>query len=252
MTVIEMRDVTFSYGSTPAVQDASLSLHEGEFLGLIGPNGSGKTTLVKLMLGLLSPDSGTVTLFGTEASSFGRGSRVGYVSQEASAVERRIPVTVEEAVRMGRYAHAGFRPLGAEDGEAVASAMEKTGITDLSDRRVGELSGGQKQRVFISRALASDADLLVLDEPAGGVDAESRDRFYTLLDDLNRDGITVVLIEHDTGVVTTYADRIVCMNRKLFCHCQPGELLEGDAVEKAYGSKQCMLNHSHPDTHRGH
>jgi zinc transport system ATP-binding protein len=236
MTAIEVEDVAFAYDGRPVIENVSLAVEEGEFLGLIGPNGSGKTTLLKLMLGLLSPDAGRAELFGIPAHEFDEGERLGYVSQHSTDADRSMPVTVREVVTMGRYAHAGLGRLTDEDRRIVDEALERVGIADLADRRVGRLSGGQRQRVYIARALASEADLLALDEPTVGVDADSRDAFYDLLDELNEGGITIVLIEHDIGVVTEHADRIACINRELYHHGEATGFLESDALARAYGA----------------
>jgi zinc transport system ATP-binding protein len=243
--IIAVEDVTYSYDDRPAVEDVSLSVEEGEFLGLVGPNGSGKTTLLKLMLGLLSPDSGEVRLFGVPVEAFGEGERIGYVSQHSTGKERTMPVTVREVVTMGRYPHTRFGWLRSHDREMVEEALERVGIAELADRRINELSGGQKQRAFIARTLAGEADLLALDEPTVGVDADSRDRFYALLDELNDQGITVVLIEHDIGVVTDHADRVACINRELYHHGDAEAFMESDALARAYGTNSRMIEHGH-------
>ena len=244
--VIEVRDVTFGYGDTPVIDDVSLDVSAGEFLGLVGPNGSGKTTLLELMIGLRRPDRGTVTLFGEPAEAFDDGSRIGYVPQDVTVANGEMPVTVEEAVRMGRYPHRWVGRFTRDDRRAVADALERVGIADLADRRVGRLSGGQRQRVFIARALASEADLLALDEPTVGVDAESREAFYDLLHDLNDEGLTIVLIEHDIGVVTTHASEVACLNRELFFHGDPETFVETNALADAYGGSQHVIHHDHP------
>ena len=245
MSVIELRDVTYAYGDQPAVEDVTLSLESGEFLGLIGPNGSGKTTQLHLMLGLYRPDSGSVELFGEPAYSFEDGQRIGYVSQETTDRGSTMPVTVREVVTMGRYPHVGHSRLGPEDRKIVGDALETVDIADIADRRISRLSGGQRQRTFIARALASEAELLALDEPTVGVDAESRDAFYRLLDGLNDDGITIILIEHDIGVVTDRASRIACLNRRLFHHGDVESFVESDALAEAYGEGGRIVHHDH-------
>ncbi len=240
-----MEHVTFSYGETVAVRDVSLTIDAGDFLGLVGPNGSGKTTLLHLILGLHSPDSGRIELFGQPVDEFDQGERIGYVSQKATSRGGTMPVTVREAVTMGRFAHAGHSRLTDTDREIVEDAIETVGITDLADRRINALSGGQRQRAYIARALASEADLLALDEPTVGVDAESRDAFYKLLDSLNDDGITIVLIEHDIGVVTDRADRVACINTELFHHGDTESFVESDALEQAYGTTGQVVHHHH-------
>jgi zinc transport system ATP-binding protein len=243
--IIEARDVSFAYADQPVVEDVSLDIAGGDFLGLVGPNGSGKSTLLELLIGLRRPDSGAVTLFGEPALDFDDGERIGYVPQDVASADGEMPITVEEAVRMGRYPHKWVRRFDDEDRRAIDAAMTRVGIADLADRRVGRLSGGQRQRVFIARALASDAELLALDEPTVGVDAESRDAFYDLLHELNDDGLTIVLIEHDIGVVTTHASAIACLNRELFFHGDPDAFVETDALRDAYGDGQHVLHHDH-------
>ena len=243
--IIDVDDVTFAYGETTAVEDVSLTISDGDFLGLIGPNGSGKTTLLHLMIGLRSPDSGSVRLFGEPADEFEDGERIGYVAQRSTDRGGTMPVTVEEAVRMGRFAHVGHSRLRKEDHAIVAEALERVSIADLRDRHINRLSGGQRQRTFIARALASEANVLALDEPTVGVDADSRDQFYDLLDELNEQGITVILIEHDIDVLTKHVNTVACINRKLYHHGDTVSFLESDALSEAYGTATGVLEHNH-------
>jgi zinc transport system ATP-binding protein len=243
--LISVTDVAFGYGDVPVLDSVSIDVEPGSFLGLVGPNGSGKSTLLDLMLGLRRPDEGSVSLFGEPAHEFEAGERIGYVAQDASKAARNIPITVREVVEMGRYPRQLFGRFSAADRRAVEEALEQVGITDLASRRVGRLSGGQRQRVFIARALASEADLLALDEPTVGVDAESREEFYSLLHDLNATGLTVILIEHDIGVVTTYATDVACINRQLYFDGDPSAFVETDALAQAYGTDQHVLHHDH-------
>ncbi len=245
-SVVTVEDVSFAYGEKAAVEGISLSIESGDFLGLIGPNGSGKTTLLHLMLGLKRPDSGSVTLFGDPIDEFDDGERIGYVSQRSTDRGSTMPVTVREVVTMGRFAHVGRSPLGTDDHEIVDEALETVEITDLADRRINQLSGGQRQRTFIARALASEADLLALDEPTVGVDAESRERFYGMLDDLNRQGITIILIEHDIDILTKHVDTVACINRELYHHGDTVSFLESEALSKAYGAAHGVIEHDHP------
>ncbi|WP_226040742.1 metal ABC transporter ATP-binding protein [Natrinema sp. DC36] len=245
MTVVDLENVTFAYGEQPAVKDVSLRVEEGDFLGLIGPNGSGKTTLLHLMLGLRSPDSGSIELFDEPVDEFDDGERIGYVSQQATNRGGSMPVTVREVVTMGRFAHAGHSRLTDEDHAAVDEALQTVAITDLADRQVNQLSGGQRQRAYIARALASEADLLALDEPTVGVDAESRDAFYQLLESLNESGIAIILIEHDIGVVTDRASRIACINTELYHHGDTESFVESDALTEAYGATGQVVHHHH-------
>jgi zinc transport system ATP-binding protein len=232
---IDLADVAFGYTATPVVRDISLRVTPGEYVAVVGPNGSGKSTLMKLMLGLLEPDTGDARLFGEPASRFDDGSRIGYVAQDANA-SKEMPITVREMVKMGRFPHVGFGRLSASDWETVDQALDTVGMSAFANRRVTELSGGQRQRAFIARALASEADLLVLDEPTVGVDAESVEAFYDLLELLNEDGITVLLIEHDLSAVTNHADRVVCLNGEIHFDGSVEEFIDSDALARAFGT----------------
>ena len=245
MALLDVTEVTFAYGDRPVIDGVSLTVDAGEFLGLVGPNGSGKTTLLELMIGLRRPDTGTVTLFGEPAHESTTGARIGFVPQTVSTTNGAMPITVSEVVRMGRYAHRLTGRFTDADRAAVAAALERVGIADLADRRIGRLSGGQRQRAFIARALASEADLLALDEPTVGVDADSREAFYALLHELNEAGITIILIEHDIGIVTTHASEIACLNRELYFHGDPETFVETDALADAYGGGQSLIHHQH-------
>jgi zinc transport system ATP-binding protein len=238
--VVAVENVTFGYTSVPVVKDVSLEVEAGEYVAIVGPNGSGKSTLMQLVLGLLRPNEGSARLFGSPAHSFADGARIGYVAQHVSAANE-MPITVREVVKMGRYPHIGFGMLDADDKATVDKALKTVGMTGLANRRITQLSGGQRQRVFIARALASQADLLVLDEPTVGVDVESVEAFYDLLETLNDDGITVLLIEHDLSAVTEHAERVVCMNRELYFDGPTSEFVESNALAHAFGTSAQVL-----------
>ncbi|MWG33093.1 ATP-binding cassette domain-containing protein [Halomarina oriensis] len=248
MSVVALDGVSFGYADHPVVEDVTLTVDPGEFVGLVGPNGSGKSTLVRIALGLVRPDRGTARLFGSPAHRDRDGTRVGYVAQQATRQAGEMPVTVREVVRMGRYPHVRWR-FGERDRRAVDAALDRVGVTDLADRQVRTLSGGQRQRVFIARALASEADLLVFDEPVVGVDTESRTAFYDLLDALNEEGLTVLLIDHDIGVVTAHADRVVCLDCRVRFDGDTDAFAESDALDRSYGPAHRTLDHSHGHDH---
>ena len=241
--IIELAGVDFGYTATPGVRDVTLQVDPGEYGAVVGPNGSGKSTLMQLMLGLLKPDEGIARLFGEPSHEFDDGSRIGYVAQSASA-SKEMPITVREVVKMGRFPHVGFGRLSEEDWEIVDRSLDTVGMTAFADRRVTKLSGGQRQRAFIARALAGEADLLVLDEPTVGVDAESVDAFYDLLETLNHDGITILLIEHDLGAVVDRAERVVCLNREVYFDGPTTEFAESDALSRAFGATASVLSDS--------
>jgi zinc transport system ATP-binding protein len=239
-TIIELSNVDFGYTAANVVQDISLSIETGEYVAVVGPNGSGKSTLMKLMLGLLRPNAGEARMFGEPSHTFDDGSRIGYVAQHASA-SKDMPITVREVVKMGRFPHVGFGRLTDEDWEIVDRSLDIVGMSSFADRRVTKLSGGQRQRAFIARALAGEADLLVLDEPTVGVDAESVDAFYNLLETLNDDGITVLLIEHDLGAIIDRADRVICLNREIYFDGPSAEFAKSDALSRAFGAATSVL-----------
>lgn len=236
MTHITVKNVSFGYTASPVVRNMSFTVEGGEYVGVIGPNGSGKSTLLKLILGLYGPDKGTIELFGQPSRAFVDRDRVGYVAQDVTENTKEMPITVAEVVLMGRFPHVGFGRVGADDRRRTREALRTVGIEHLADRRITKLSGGQRQRAYLARALAGEADLLVLDEPTVGVDAESVEAFFNLLDGLNDDGMTVLLVEHDIGAVLDRADRVICLNREVYFDGPPVEFAESDVLDRAYGT----------------
>ncbi len=197
------------------------------------------------MLGLLTADSGSIKLFEESIESFNDGERISYVPQQSTRKSSTMPATVREVVTMGRFADIDYSRLSKKDRNAVDEALEKVGIQSLASRRVNQLSGGQRQRASIARALATDPELLALDEPAVGVDAESRDSFYNLLNELNVQGITIILIEHDIGIVTDHANRIACINKEMYHHGDTESFVESEALTEAYGTTGQIVHHDH-------
>jgi len=234
--LVDVRGLTFGYAATPVVEDVDLRVDRGEYVGIVGPNGSGKSTLLRLILGLHEADAGSAELLGHPARAFSERERVGYVAQDVTEDEKRMPITVAEVVLMGRFPHAGFGRVDKRDRELTQQALETVGIDHLADRRITNLSGGQRQRAYIARALAGEADLLVLDEPTVGVDAESVDAFFDLLAELNADGMTILLVEHDIGSVIKHTDRVICLNRELYFDGSPSDFSESNALDRAYGT----------------
>ncbi|MGH2728463.1 MAG: metal ABC transporter ATP-binding protein [Actinomycetota bacterium] len=210
--VLAVREVVFAFESGRVLNGVSLSVGLGDFLLLLGPNGSGKSTLVKVALGLLEPVSGSASLFGRPAGDPRAREQVGYVPQRA-AISSRVPATVAEVVVAGRARGTPWGVFSRGDHAAAAAALERVGLAHLATRRIGELSGGEQQRVLIARALAADPRLLVLDEPTAGVDKESQQRFAEILRDLNRAGVTIVLVAHDVGAVGPFLTRVVALHQ---------------------------------------
>jgi len=245
--LVEVTDVSFSYGDERVLDHVTLQIQSGDFLGIIGPNGSGKTTLLRIILGLLRPDSGRVRLFGTDLAEFREWSRVGYVPQKAVAFESLFPASVFEVVLSGRCGRAGVgRRYGADDRAMSVRALETVGMIQYRDRLIGRLSAGQQQRVFIARALASRPELLLLDEPTVGVDLDAQEQFYSLLCRLNRDmGTTMVLVSHDIAVIAQEVTQLACLNRRLVFHGSPDEAMRSGAVEHMYRAESRLVAHRH-------
>lgn len=245
--LIRLEGVGFRYGLDPVLVDIELSIQPGDFLAVIGPNGSGKTTLIKIMLGLLAPSCGTVSLFGTPIREFRDWDRVGYVAQKATHFDPYFPASVQEVVGMGLVAGGTRRRLPAgERKPRVLAALESVGLKDVHSRPIGELSGGQQQRVFIARALVSSPEILILDEPTAGVDVGAQNTFYGMLDRLNREeGLTVVFSTHNVGVVTEHVNKVACINQRLYFHGSHEEFCATDHLLKMAGGRAHIIHHEH-------
>jgi zinc transport system ATP-binding protein len=224
--LLEARHVRFGYGREPVLEDITLQLHPGEFVALVGPNGSGKSTLLKVLLGVLRADRGEAFLFGERPDRLRKRWRIGYVPQRP-AIASEVPATVREIVVGGRLSRRGWwRPPAAPDRRAVEHAIESVGLAEMADRPIGELSGGQQQRAFIARAFASEPDLLVLDEPIAGIDAESQRRFRDSLTHLIGDhGAGVLLVSHELSAVADEVDRVIVLKRRVLFDGPPDELM---------------------------
>jgi zinc transport system ATP-binding protein len=225
--LVEARGVSYSYGRHLVLEDVDLTIRPGEFVALVGPNGSGKSTLLRLLLGLLKPNSGDVRLFGRPPLDVAERWRVGYVPQRP-VLDSEIPATVAEIVTAGRLARRGWwRILHRDDHQAVIHALESVGLDELADDPLNELSGGQQQRAFIARAFAGEPDLLVLDEPIAGVDAESQRRFRGSLTHLIAEhGAGVLLVSHELSAVAGDLDRVIVLKRRVVFDGAPSELAE--------------------------
>jgi zinc transport system ATP-binding protein len=226
--LIEAHGLRFGYGREPVVDDVDLRVRPGEFVALVGPNGAGKSTLLQLVLGSLTPDEGTVLVFGQHPRNMRDRWRIGYVPQRP-AVASEAPATVEEIVTSGRLSHGGWwRPLRKADREAVLHAIESVGLNDLATEPVNTLSGGQQQRAFIARAFAGEPELLVLDEPIAGIDAESQRRFRESIAHLIAEHHAgVLLVSHELSAVADDVDRVVVLKRKVLFDGPPRDLARG-------------------------
>lgn len=245
--IIELTHISFAYDRDPVLRDVSFAIHEGDYLGIIGPNGSGKTTLLQIILGLLSASAGEVKLFGIPLHKFQDWHKLGYISQKAIQFDPLFPITVEEVVAMGRFGKRGLlRRLGKRDGELIQQALTQVEMWEYRNRLIGELSSGQQQRVFIARALAGEPQVIFLDEPTVGVDVKAQEHFYALLKRLNRDlSITLVVVSHDIDVIAHEVTEVACINQTLIYHGEPREFIKGDYLQKLYGENLHMISHDH-------
>lgn len=245
--IIEIDNVSFSYGSEEIIKNISFSIHKGHYLGLVGPNGAGKTTLLKIILGLLMPQKGTIKLFGKDLKEFREWWKIGYVPQKVVYFDGNFPVTVEEVVLMGRYAKRGlFHPIIKSDRVLVKNALLQVEMWDYRHRLIGELSGGQQQKVFIARSLAGEPEVIFLDEPTTGVDEKSQDDFYNLLRKLNKNlQMTLVLISHDLERVAREASHIACVNHELVCYESPEQFIKESHDLTLFGQNVKVINEHH-------
>ncbi len=239
--VVRLEDVWVHYDGVSVLEGINLEIAQDDFLGIIGPNGGGKTTLLRVILGLVKPIQGRVTVLGGPPKKSRK--FVSYVPQQ-SLFDQDFPVSVWDVALMGRVGQAGlFKRYSGEDKTAALNALATVGMLDLKDRQIGELSGGQQQRVFIARALVVEPKLLLLDEPTASVDAPMMAGFYELLDRLKQ-RMAIVLVTHDISAVSTYVDKIACLNRRLFYH--HSKEISAEELEATYQCPIQLIAHGVP------
>ncbi|MBN2122991.1 MAG: ABC transporter ATP-binding protein [Deltaproteobacteria bacterium] len=238
---IEVKHLWFFYDGTEILRDVNFTLRKGEFLGIIGPNGGGKTTFLKLLLGILKPDRGAIRILGEEPHNASH--RVGYVPQRMD-FSPGFPISVADVVLMGRLAKARIgKRYSRLDRNKVGEVLKKVGMWEHRQRPIGKLSGGQRQRVFIARALATDPEILFLDEPTASVDPEFQTDLYDFLKELN-ERVTIVVITHDIGVVSSYMKSIACVNRHVIFH--EGGKITKEMLDMSYQCPVDLIAHGLP------
>jgi len=241
---IHIKNMAFSYGRIPVLEQASLAIKEREFVCIVGPNGGGKTTLLKLLLGLLEPQTGTVSVFG-KAPAAGR-KWIGYLPQHAN-LDTRFPVTALDVVLMGRLGKTRrIGPYTKADRTAARNMLNRVGLDKLAKRPLATLSGGQRQRVLIARALVSEPKLLLLDEPTSSLDDYVERELYDLLQELNKE-MTVVVVSHDIGFVSSYVEKVICVNRLV--HVHPTSEIDENIIHNMYGEHVHMVRHDQEQQH---
>ncbi len=236
--IVRLDDVWVHYDSTPILEGINLSIKSKDFLGIIGPNGGGKTTLLKVILGLIKPGRGRVSVMGQPPE---RGRKfIGYISQY-NLFDHDFPISVFDVVLMGRYGRSGLlRGYGDEDRRIATEALKTVEMLDYKDHQIGRLSGGEQQRVFIARALSTRPRLLLLDEPTASIDPNMQAEFYELLEKLKK-SMAIVLVSHDVSAVSIFVDEIACLNHQLFYH--GSKEISAEEMEKSYHCPIQVLAH---------
>ena len=235
--VVTFKDVSFSYGVVPVLQEVSFTVEAGDLMYIVGPNGGGKTTLLKLLLGLIKPNSGEICVFG-DSPELAR-PRIGYTPQHIH-YDPKFPVTALEIVLMGRLGSKWGGLYSKNDKRTALEALDKIGLADLSDRLFADLSGGQRQRVLIARSLASDPDLLLLDEPTANIDAPTEDRLSEIIRDLNS-RMTILMVSHDLGFASQTVKNVLCVNHRVVVH--PTSDITDEAILNIYGTDVRLMRH---------
>jgi manganese/zinc/iron transport system ATP- binding protein len=237
---IDVRDVTVAYHRAVALDTVTVTFPAGVVTGIIGPNGAGKTTLLHAIMGMQPFQHGTITIFGQPIRQARR--RVAFVPQR-EAVDWHFPVTVADVVLMGRAGTLRFGRRATEADRAIVHAsLGHVGMTDYAQRQIGTLSGGQQQRVFIARALAQQAEMLILDEPFTGIDAASQETIFHLLGTLREAGKTVLLSTHDLTSIRAHTDYLLCLNRRVIAFGPAETTFRMDVLERTYGGRLFHLH----------
>jgi ABC-type Mn2+/Zn2+ transport system ATPase subunit len=242
LNAVEIRDLTVKYHKTVALKKADVNIPAGSFTGVIGMNGAGKSTLFKAIMGLARPDKGDILVSGIPPKQAQRLGLVAYVPQ-SELVDWDFPVSVYDVVMMGRYGTQNiFKTPREKDHIKVEESLKKVGMFDLRDRQIGELSGGQKKRVFIARALAQEAEILLLDEPFAGVDAQSELYLTNLLGDLNKEGKTIIMSTHELTSLSEYCDHVVLVKNTVIAYGPTEEVFTHDLVSQTFDGAIHRIN----------
>ena len=245
--VLEVSDLHVDRANSEVIENANFTIHKGDYVGIVGPNGGGKTTLLLALLNTIPRTKGTIRLFGQDIELFSRWEKVAFVPQHAINFDPYFPLAVRELVALGRVNRGNLgRTLKKKDWESVDEVLEFMGISDIANRRIGQLSGGQKQRVFVAKALVRKPEIILLDEPIVGVDAETQEKFYKKLSDLNvAKGITIMLVTHDLTAVFCRMSKVMCMNRRVNVAKITEDLKPEEILRKVYGEHFRFVFHNH-------
>ncbi len=238
--LVEFAAVTCNYDATVALQDVSLKIRAGQFMAIVGPNGGGKTTLLRMILGMVPPAGGKIRLRG-EPLSRSSLQRIGYVPQ-LETIDWNFPITVEEVITMGFFVkNRWFGGIGETERRKLDNIMERLNLGGLGQRHIRELSGGQQQAVFIGRALVGEPELILLDEPASGLDIRSRDDVIHFLHEINHQGVAVVLTAHDLNWVAAHLPWAVCLNHRVIAEGRPNQIFNAEVLKEAYSGELVVI-----------
>ncbi len=237
---LELHDLTVSYAKKPVLYGVDVQVPQGALVGIIGPNGAGKSTMIRAIMGLTPASSGWVQIFG---ESFEKNRhRVGYVPQREQ-VDWDFPVNVMDVVLMGRYGRRGWlRRVTKEDQKIAEESLDKVGMLPFRNRQIANLSGGQQQRVFLARALAQQSDLYLMDEPFAGVDATTERAIVTLLQELQSQGKTILVVHHDLTTAKEYFDHLLLLNMRLVTFGKTEDVFTVEQLQKTYGGRLTILS----------
>jgi zinc/manganese transport system ATP-binding protein/zinc transport system ATP-binding protein len=238
--VVELSDVTCRYGNTVALQNVSLKIWPGQFMAIVGPNGGGKTSLLRAILGMVPVTSGKILLRGQNLSRRAL-QHVGYVPQ-LETIDWNFPITVEEVISMGFFVKSRwFGGIGDKERRKLGEVMERLNLDGLGKRHIRELSGGQQQAVFIGRALLGDPKLILLDEPASGLDISSRDDVIHFLHEINHQGVAIVLTSHDLNWVAAHLPWAVCLKQRVIAEGRPNEIFNPTVLQQTYSGELVVM-----------
>jgi len=245
MSVISVKDLDYIVSEQTILSNISFEIEQGEYVALVGPNGGGKSTLIKLILGLLTPSMGEIKILSKPQKIFKDYHKIGYVPQNVSLFDNNFPLSVYETVSLGLSSQKPwFSFLNSKDKEMIEIALDSATIGDLRDKNLSELSGGQRQRVMIARALVSNPQILILDEPSTGVDIASQEKFYQFLKGLNMEqNLTIIFITHDLGVIADDVTNVLAVNQNLVFRGTAQEILSCESMSELYGTKSHIIGH---------
>jgi zinc transport system ATP-binding protein len=245
--LLELKNVDVMRSGVLIIQNATLTIHAGDYVGLVGPNGGGKTTLILSLLNFLPRTKGTIKLFGADIDKFTSWEKVAYISQNVTHFDNQFPLTVRELVSLGRIKKGNIaRRFTREDWKTVDESIAFMGLTEIAHKRIGKLSGGQKQRVFVAKALARNPEVIFLDEPIVGVDVATQEKFFQKLSDLNiKRRTTILLVTHDLASVFCRMSKVICVNKTVEMAPITENIDPNLLLKRAYGEHFHFVFHRH-------